>query len=117
MNRFAVELESPQRPLFNRSGDPSRYLWHAIRQIVDWRVWLDMNRDYATRPPDQDGLGLEDINSSVAGLIVIGRRSQLDASRKAFRRALGSQLNIEIHTYDWLLERAAGRRESLQSSR
>ncbi len=111
----AVELEGPQRPLFNRSGDPSRYLWHAIRQIVDWRVWLDMNRDYATRPPEQGGLGLEDINSSVPGLIVIGRRSQLDTGRKAFRRALGSQLNIEIHTYDWLLERAAGRRESLRS--
>ena len=111
-----VELEGPQRPLFNRNGDPSRYLWHAIRQIIDWRVWLEMNRDYATRPRDEDGLGLEDISSSVPGLVVIGRRNELDAHRRSFRRALGRQLNLEIHTYDWLVERAAGRRESLRTN-
>ena len=51
---LAVELEGPQRPMFNRSGDPSRYVWHAIRQIVDWRLWLEFNRDYAARPPTEE---------------------------------------------------------------
>ena len=31
----AVELESPERRMFNKNGDPSQYLNHAIRQITD----------------------------------------------------------------------------------
>jgi hypothetical protein len=105
----AVELEGPQRQMFNRDGDPSRYLWHAIRQIVDWRVWLEHNRDYAARDPSDDGLGLEDISPALPGLIVIGRRQELPARRQAFRRGLERQLNIEIHSFDWLVERLEGR--------
>jgi hypothetical protein len=102
----AVELEGPQRRMFNKNGDPSSYLWHAVRQIIDWRVWLEHNRDYAMRPPDEQGLGLEDISSRVPGLILIGRRRDLDARRKAFRRVLSQQLDIEIHSYDWLFSRS-----------
>lgn len=105
----AVELEGPQRPMFTRSGDPSRYLWHAIRQVVDWRVWLEHNRDYAARDRAQDGLGLQDISPSLPGLIVIGRRGQVAEDRRAFRRGLQRQLDIEIHSYDWLVDRVEGR--------
>lgn len=112
----AVELEGPQRPTFNKAGDPSRYLWHAVRQVVDWRVWLEYNRDYAARTPAEGGLGLEDISPSLPGLIVIGRRHQLPADRSAFRRGLERQLNIRIHSYDWLVDSLAGRVRSLASS-
>jgi antiviral defense system Shedu protein SduA len=101
----AVELEGPQRRMFNRGGDPSQFLWHGIRQIIDWRVWLEYNRDYAARAPAEGGLGLEDISPRVPGLILIGRREHLPEDRRAFRRGLAAQLDIEIHSYDWLLER------------
>jgi len=114
---MAVELEGPQRPMFSRSGDPSRFLWHAIRQIIDWRVWLESNRDYAARLPADNGLGLEGISPSLPGLIVLGRRRLLDERRKAFRRGLARQLNIEIHTYDWLIERAEARVASLEATK
>lgn len=113
----AVELESPQRPMFNKAGDPSRYLWHAIRQIVDWRVWLEHNRDYAARDPCDDGLGLEDISPGLPGLIIIGRRQDLPARRQAFRRGLERQLNVHIHSFDWLLQQLEGRVKSLASWR
>jgi hypothetical protein len=111
----AVELEGPNRPMFNKGGDPSRYLWHAIRQIVDWRVWLEHNRDYAARDPSQRGLGLEDISPSLPGLILIGRHQELAGDRQAFRRGLQQQLNLEIHSYDWLLDRLEGRVAALSS--
>jgi hypothetical protein len=101
----AVELEGPQRAMFTKAGDPSRYLWHAIRQIVDWRVWLEHNRDYAARDPSNDGLGLKDISPALTGLIIIGRRQDLPVRRQAFRRGLERQLNVQIHSFDWLLER------------
>lgn len=109
----AVELEGPQRPMFNKAGDPSRYLWHAIRQIIDWRVWLEYNRDYAARDPSESGLGLEDVSPSMPGLVIIGRRSDLPSDRQAFRRGLQRQLDVEIHSYDWLLDRLEGRVEAL----
>lgn len=104
----AVELEGPQRPLFTTRGDPSQFLWHAIRQIIDWRIWLEQNRDYAVRVPSDGGLGLEHISTTTAGLVVIGRRGQGPPDRPNFRRALRAQLDIEVHTYDWLLERLQG---------
>jgi hypothetical protein len=58
--------------MFNKSGDPSQFLWHAIRQIIDWRVWLEYNRDYTARTPTESGLGLEDITPGIHGLIIIG---------------------------------------------
>jgi hypothetical protein len=113
----AVELEGPERPIFNRNGDPSRYLWHAVRQIIDWRVWLEMNRDYASRPHAQNGLDLEGISANLPGLILIGRRQDQHSRRNLFRKALARQLDIEIHSYDWLVDRASGRVSSLQEHR
>jgi hypothetical protein len=106
---LAVELESPSAPLFTKQGDPSKTLNHAIRQISDWRGWLKSNKDYASRDRDQDGLGLTDIDSDVPGLILIGRRRNLDDHTRSLRRELGTRLAIQIHTYDWLLDTAGNR--------
>ena len=38
---YPVELESPNAKPFTKSGDPSKALTHAIRQIQDWRLWLN----------------------------------------------------------------------------
>lgn len=109
----AVELESPLRLMFNKNGDPSQYLNHAIRQIMDWRAWLRSNQAYASRPRAENGLGLIDIDSNVKGLVLIGRRAGVDAETNARRRQLVQGLNIEIHTYDYLLHALKGRLISL----
>lgn len=104
----AVELESPLRPMFTKAGDPSRYLTRAIRQVLEWRTWLMANRAYAIAPPDADGLGLEDIDSDLEGLIIIGRRG-LGPNPVGLRRRLERDHRLEIHSYDWLIDRAEGR--------
>lgn len=110
---YAVELESPSSCFFNKNGDPSKTLNHAIRQIIDWRMWLKNNLDYASRKKTENGLGLTDIDGTVRGLILMGRRSILDAHSIQRRRQLGKELDIEIHTYDWLADISEGRVESL----
>ena len=109
----AVELESPLNPMFNKNGDPSRYLVHAIRQIQDWRSWLTLNQNYAARAQNESGLGLTDINGNVSGLILISRRSSTPASTIERRRQMVKELNIRIHTYDYLLEALNGRLKGL----
>lgn len=109
-----VEIESPKAAMFTKAGDPSSKLNHAIRQIIDWRSWLKRNQDYASRIREKGGLGLIDIDSNVKGLIIIDRRNRIDDSTHERRRQLSIDLNIEIHTYDWLIERALGRLKSLE---
>ncbi len=99
---MAVELESPGERMFTSRGDPTATLNHAIRQVIDWRNWLSRNRDYATRPRDQDGLGLTDIDPNLPGLILIGRRSANPSGSNERRRRLASDLRIQFHSYDWL---------------
>ena len=112
-----VELESPVVHVFNKNGDPSRWLNHAIRQVTDWRAWLRRNQDYASRPREAGGLGLTDIDMNSRGLIIIGRREQIDASTKDRRRQLSDELAVDIHSYDWLLSTVEGRIDALERFR
>jgi len=105
---IAVELESPKAKLFNKNGDPSKQLNHAIRQLTDWRTWLKRNQNYAARLRSENGLGLTDIDSDLEGLIIIGRRLRLDPMTKERRREMANKLKARIHTYDWLIEMDAG---------
>ena len=109
----AIELESPLKPMFNKNGDPSQYLNHAIRQIQDWRAWLLANQNYAASLRTESGLGLTNINGNVPGLILIGRRSSLPEGTIERRRQMVHDLNIRIHTYDYLLEALKGRLKGL----
>ena len=103
-----VELENPKKKMFNKNGDPSAALNHAIRQIQDWRAWLRRNQDYATRKKTEKGLELNDIDLNTPGLILIGREYMHSISDNDLRRQMCSNLNIKIHSYDWLFRVGSG---------
>ena len=104
-----VELESPTAKLFTKSGDPAKSLNHAIRQIQDWRGWLEDNRDYARRPREDGGLGLKGLKGVLPGLVIIGRRATLSESDNRLRRQYSDTLGIKIRTYDYLIDEALRR--------
>lgn len=110
----AVELEAPRAKLFTRSGDPSATLNHAIRQIIDWRAWLQDNLDYARRPESENGLGLLKIRPDLPGLILIGRRTGLSARDNRPREEMSRQLNIAIHTYDYIFDTVKWKAEAYE---
>ncbi|MGH2572191.1 MAG: Shedu anti-phage system protein SduA domain-containing protein [Actinomycetota bacterium] len=112
-----VELESPNVPAFNKRGDASKYLNHALSQILHWRSWLERNQNYAARPRTDEGLGLTDIDTSPPGLILIGRRSSRTRHAAGLRRQLEKNHDVRIHSYDWLIEQAGGRVKSLAEHR
>jgi len=99
----AAELESPKSKMFTKAGNPTKELTHAIRQIHDWRRWLQLNQNYASRPRNESGLGLTDITAELPGLILIGREADGDESSIGRRRQMANDLRIKIHSYDWLL--------------
>jgi len=105
----AVELESPRAGMFTKAGDPTRTLTHAIRQVQDWRAWLQRNQNYAARSRLEGGLGLTDVTASLKGLILLGRRNDSDPATNERRRQMGQDLNIDIHSYEFVLESCQGR--------
>lgn len=114
---YAVELERPQAKLFNRNGDPSAPLTHALRQIADWRDWLSRNRDYAMRPREQSGLGLRDIEPELEGLVIMGREAETSPRTNQLRRRLSREHRIKIETFDWLSHNAKARLAAQERSR
>jgi len=103
---YVVELENPKAVMFNKNGDPSRFLNHAIKQIRDCRDWLKNNLDEARRLQQDKGLSLIGIEPELECLILIGRRRDLDERVLDARRRMNKEINGEIHTYDWLIEQA-----------
>lgn len=101
---YAVELEGPKAKMFTKAGNPTQVLTHAMRQIHDWRAWLQTNQNYAARPRKAGGLGLSDITTDLPGLILIGRRADIDESTNRRRRQMMQDSRIKIHSYDWLLD-------------
>jgi len=109
-----VELQSPRAVLFvPSSGRQSSQLDEGIRQIQEWRRWLGDNIDYARRDRVKNGLGLTDVSSRSPGLLIIGREQDLKGGDLARRRQLDEDLNIRIHTYDWLIRSAQARLRDL----
>ena len=112
-----VELESPLVDYFTSTGQASYRVTQAIQQVINWRSWLESNIAYARNRISENGLGLVGITSDLPATILIGRRKdEIPASFNAFRKQTKSQSNIEIHTYDWLIEQSEIRIRSLERS-
>lgn len=66
--------------------------------------WLSANTDEARRPRERHGLQLVDIEAGAPAVILISRR-HLITEDQVWKRQMLSGRAIEMHTYDWLLER------------
>jgi len=128
-----VEIERPDVPLFNKAGDPTKQLTHAMRQITDWDSWLMDNSVYAsielakmaedrlryfgwfTGDYARDGALRRPCNY----FIVIGRRATLSTSDNRRRRAICTQnRGLQIVTYDRLFDDYnVDKREKLSGSK
>ena len=89
------------------------------KQVVDWRAWLKNNSAYARTSKSEHGLGLVGIDMNLPATILVGRRGEKEFPLRfnEYRMQAKSDQNIEIHTYDWLVEQAENRVEMLQKSR
>lgn len=97
-NWVYIELESPTNSPLIKSGRPSAKLNEAFAQISDWRNWLRDNISYA-----REHLKLRQIDAEAHGIVIIGRRSNVDPKHALRYRALSSN-NTSVMSYDRLLE-------------
>jgi hypothetical protein len=100
-----IELESPRVRPSSVDGEWLKEARHAQYQIQSWRHYIAENLDAARKDPQDEGLGLVDIDAGVPGLILISRRSIIGGDHAWVRRRLRLDSGIAMHTYDWLLDR------------
>jgi len=101
---FGVEFENPKYKMFTKSGEETKELKHAIRQVQAWRSWLNDNIAYA-----QNTLGFLHIDSNLPCIIIIGRRENevLDETTLIKRRRdikNNDKYGLLLHHYEWLID-------------
>jgi hypothetical protein len=125
-----VELEPVADLLFTKSRTPSQRLARAVRQIDDWREYIDQNREQIRRdlvrwakrhdrlgystgeePCNYSGDFLSDPETHIhfTFYVVIGRSSRLSKERRNLAGRFVSGHDVELVTYDRLLALAKRR--------
>jgi hypothetical protein len=121
-----VELEPPGVRLFTKAGVPAKHLNTALSQVANWRTFVEKNRPAVllelgkafkqrelvfgrgTEPTDTTGMPLHDPRQQVTWHyhVAIGRRAGLSREELERRNALLLQTEVNVMTYDRLLELA-----------
>lgn len=102
---YGVELENPNYKMFTKTGEETKELKHAIRQIQEWRAWLKQNISYA-----QNTLGFTHIDADLPCFIFIGRRenevlsNEVLTERRQQLRA-SDKHGLFIYHYEWLIDK------------
>jgi hypothetical protein len=122
-----IEIEPPNVPLYTKKGVHAERLATAIKQIQDWKIFVDANRDAVIHELDKAAKrkkfvfgepGEQIVDNTGWPLyhpkafltwryhIVIGRRRSL--SDEGLQRKASSEdtLNVQIATFDRLLDNA-----------
>lgn len=100
-----VELETPKSGIYLKNGSSfDAKTRKGVNQVIAWRNWLADNIAYARGRRTDNGLGLFDIREKTQAIVLVGRRQLIPDTKDALRHEHRQSNNIEIHTYDWLLE-------------
>ena len=107
-----VELERSDVPIFTKAGNPSKYLTHAIRQVMDWQAWLVDYSEYAKselqklfKDDTREFHYADYFRRPGNTIIVIGRRANLSPETNRRRIQLCTENpHLEIITYDRLFD-------------
>ncbi len=104
-----IELETPRSGIYLKNGlELDEKARKGRSQIIEWRTWLSDNIAYARQDRAKNGLGLFDIREKADAIVLVGRRLRMPKTKDAQRYEDHQSTNIQIHTYDWLLETLRG---------
>ncbi len=119
-----IEIEPSHFKLFNKAGDPTKELTHAVGQVQSWRRWASDNRSYCQsilknvfkdiHPEFPDWyLDREFRIDDLKCTVIIGRKDTLSTDNLDRLHQMNVDTNgrIEVMTYDRIVDTT---RRSLQ---
>lgn len=108
-----VELEPATEKMFTKNGDYAKRLNHAIKQVDEWGYWIESNNEYFRTSLLKS---IKEIDSSfnqtfdytrrfmIFKKIIMGRRGNLTDRNNQRRYIELDEKNIDIITYDRLVD-------------
>ena len=130
---YFIELEPVDDPIFTKKGTPSLRASTAIRQVDDWREYVERNRDYVRselvrwakkfdilryssreEPTNYSGDLLADTGTVILEnyIVIIGRSSRATKEIRGLVGRYSKGHNCELITYDRVLHLARTRYSS-----
>ncbi|HEX8452276.1 MAG TPA: Shedu anti-phage system protein SduA domain-containing protein [Longimicrobium sp.] len=105
VNYTLIEIESPHTSPYTAAGAPSARLNTAVQQILNWKRWMERNREEAKRLfPSKQFIRHDDPNFSY--MIVIGRRGR---ENEALRNQYAREVGITIRSFDYFTDALSSR--------
>ena len=108
-----VEIEDPDKTIFNEDYSFSQPFNHALQQIRDYKRWAENNKDtLLTMFADLfQGYNVHNDIKAVQSYLVCGRRRLVDSPQKARERwsslQVASKDDVGVMTYDRLMAEIA----------
>lgn len=107
-----VEIESPKKKIFKKNDEFSQRFHSALQQVHDWLIWCHQNAEFLRNFFQP----LYEVQSQsfplliARGLLIYGRRSEINTTRRKERWAQMKLTNqfIKIQTYDGFSEERQG---------
>jgi hypothetical protein len=99
-----IEIKSPHTAPYNSKGVPSESLNQALQQIHDWQRWITANLNGETARLFPSGQLNNEGQSVFKYTVIIGRRANSQAHLNR-RDQLGSNLGVEIRSFDYLTDK------------
>jgi hypothetical protein len=105
----AVEIKKPQDSIVTKKNNFSAVFTRAVGQVLDVQGWVNENVSYAQKM-------LPEIENPY-GLVIIGRRGDMSVDEQAkLRRWCANSRNIEVLTFDDLVDRGRYLHRSLRTT-
>jgi hypothetical protein len=117
-----IEIERPDIKLFNKQGDPTKELTHAIGQVQQWRRWVNDNSEYCknifAKHIKKEHFSITAAigkapkawhrTDDLVTKIIIGRKASLTTENVDRLHQMNVDMKgaVEVMTFDRLLDRA-----------
>jgi hypothetical protein len=97
-----IEIEDPNEAPYTSKKQPSARLSGAVSQIMQWRKWLEANRESAKKILPSHEFWTND-NLPAKYTIIIGRRKDME-DWTGLRNQYSNEIDIRIRSFDQLTE-------------
>lgn len=94
---WLIELEQANHRIITQGGQETKEVTHAVQQVNDWLRWWRSRSDHP--------LVKESADVEPRGVVIIGRSSQLTAEDRIKLAHNNQGRNVEVITYDELLDK------------
>ncbi len=97
-----VEIEKPSTVTVTQQDNPASGLTHAIKQIRDWKHWIERNsQDAGSIFPSKFS---HETNTHIKYMLIAGRRSNISHEQQAERVKVANEVGYDIRSFDFITD-------------